>query len=440
MKPSVHSPEQRANLRIAYLVGSFPYVTETFVVNQVVGMAARGHQVDVYTTAPETVHHVSEGVRRYRLMERTHYLFGSPNRPIRAVKAALWLLRDGWRLPRVLLRSLNVARYGRAAASLGLLCAALTLHRRNAGRYDIVHCQFGTLGELALRLREIGALSGKLVVSFRGFDATKYLRAHPRAYDELFRCADLVLPVSEALAHRLVEAGCDRSKIVVHHSGIECAKFPYIERGRSVREPMQLISVARLTEKKGIEYAIRAVAQLVAAGRAVSYRIVGEGQLRLQLESLVAKLGVGTQVQLLGWRSHDEVVTLLERAHVLVAPSVSAADGDEEGIPNAVKEAMAMGMPAVSTRHGGIPELIEDGVSGFLVPERDAETLAQRLLYLADHPEQWGPLGRAAREHIKSQFDIHRLNDELAHLYQGLLMRNVGSSESASRPRTAEAV
>jgi len=437
VEDTVNGLEKRANLRIAYIVGSFPYVTETFIVNQVVGMAARGHQVDVYTTVPGTVGDIPASVRRYRLMERTNYLFGSPNYVLRVLKALLWVLQDGWRLTRVLLRSLNVFRYGRSAVSLGLLCAALILHRRNDGRYDIVHCQFGTYGELALRLLEIGAISGRLVVSFRGFDATKYLRSHPHAYDELFRRVGLILPVSEALARRLVEAGCDRSKIVVHHSGIECAKFRYIVQQRLQGKSTQLLSIARLTEKKGIEYAVRAVAHLVEAERAVSYWIVGEGPLLTRLESLIDELGVGEQVQLLGWRNHDEVVSLLEGAHMLIAPSVTAVDGDEEGIPNAVKEAMAMGMPVVSTHHGGIPELIEDGVSGLLVPERDVEALAERLCYLVDHPERWAALGKAGRERIKSEFDIHRLNDELAGLYQDLLSTNVADDDTVSQRRTA---
>jgi colanic acid/amylovoran biosynthesis glycosyltransferase len=314
----VTKAEERANLRIAYIVGSFPYVTETFVINQVVGMAARGYQVDIYTTVSGAVGDIPASVQRYRLMERTSYLFGSPNYVLRFLKALLWVLRDGLRLARVSLRSLNVFRYGRSAVSLGLLCAALTLQRRNGGCYDIVHCQFGTYGELALRLLEIGAMSGKLVVSFRGYDATKYLREHPHAYDELFLRAARILPVSEALTRRLVEAGCDRAKIVVHHSGIECAKFRYILRQRSQGEPTQLLSVARLTEKKGIEYAVRAVAHLVEAGRVVSYWIVGEGPLDTQLESLIEELGVGKQVRLLGWRNHNEVVNLLERSHILM--------------------------------------------------------------------------------------------------------------------------
>jgi colanic acid/amylovoran biosynthesis glycosyltransferase len=411
-------------VKIAYIVGAFPYITETFVTNQIVGMAARGHQVDVYTTVPKTVGDVPEAVRRYGLLGRTQYLFGSPNYALRLCKAILWTLREGWRLRRVLLRSINVFRYGRSAASLALLCAALTVQHRTRARYDIIHCQFGVYGALALRLKEIGALDGRLVVSFRGYDATKYLSNHPHAYDELFRRADLVLPVSGALGSRLVSAGCDRAKIEVHHSGIECDKFIFTERRMGKGEPVKLLSVARLTEKKGMEYAVRAVALLVEAGYSLTYQIVGEGPLRLMLQELIRELGVSAHVQLLGWRDHKDVMALLEQAQVLLAPSVTSADGDEEGIPNAIKEAMAVGVLVLSTWHGGIPELVEDGVSGVLVGQRDATALAQGLRRILDRPEQWSSMGRAARRRVESEFDIQRLNDELLALYNRVIREN----------------
>jgi colanic acid/amylovoran biosynthesis glycosyltransferase len=123
---------------------------------------------------------------------------------------------------------------------------------------------------------------------------------------------------------------------------------------------------------------------------------------------------------MIGAQSHAEVMRLMEEAHILIAPSITAADGDEEGIPNTVKEAMALGLPVVSTTHAGIPELVEDGVSGFLVPERDSAALGERLAQLVDRPETWAALGRAGRQRIERHFDIDRLNDELLVLYEGI--------------------
>jgi len=412
-------------MNVAYIVGSFPHVSETFIVNQIVGMAARGHDVHVFTTVPTVIGGIPTGVQRYRLLEHTHSLYGPRNPFIRLIKVTGLMISQGWRVPRLVLRALNVMRYGRVAASLGLLIAGLTLLRQQRTHaYDVIHCQFGTYGEAALRLREIGAITGRLVTSFRGFDATKYLRTNPHAYDALFRTGDLFLPVSQSLADRLVATGCVRAKIVVLHSGIECGKFRYIERRLIEGEPVRILMIGRLTEKKGIVYAIQAVARVIASGRNLSFTIVGEGPLRAELQRLIEELGVSESVKLIGWRTHEEVVGLIESAHVLLAPSVTGTDGDEEGIPNSVKEAMATGMPVVSTSHGGIPELVEDGVSGYLVAERDVEAMADRLRQLIDRPQAWAAMGRAARMRVLAEFDTEKLNDELERLYVALVEKS----------------
>jgi colanic acid/amylovoran biosynthesis glycosyltransferase len=285
----------------------------------------------------------------------------------------------------------------------------------------VIHAQFGTYGPLALQLIETGVLRGELVTSFRGYDATKYLQANPHAYAALFRKGKLFLPVSHALAKRIVEAGCESDRIHVHHSGIECKRFQYLERKRASSEAMNIVMIGRLVEKKGIGYGIQAIARVIASGRALSCTIIGEGPLREELERLIRELGIGAQVRMVGPKSHDEVILFLAQSHVLIAPSVTAADGDEEGIPNTLKEAMAMGLPVISTVHAGIPELVKDGVSGFLVPEHDVEALADRLMRLVDHPETWVAMGRAGRQQIEAEFDTDRLNDELLVLYKGML-------------------
>jgi colanic acid/amylovoran biosynthesis glycosyltransferase len=122
-----------------------------------------------------------------------------------------------------------------------------------------------------------------------------------------------------------------------------------------------------------------------------------------------------------GRREQGTVREGLDGADALVAASVTAADGDEEGIPNVLKEAMASGVPVVATRHAGIPELVEDGVSGWLVPERDAAALAAALERLAREPGSWAAMGRAGRDRIEREYDIDRLNDRLVELLHHLI-------------------
>jgi colanic acid/amylovoran biosynthesis glycosyltransferase len=238
------------------------------------------------------------------------------------------------------MRSVNVARYGRSAATLGLLYAVLTLIRLGARHYDVIHAQFGTYGPLALRLVETGALRGEIVTSFRGYDATKYLQANPHAYAALFQKGKLFLPVSHALARRIVEEGCEPDRIHVHHSGIECARFQYLERKRPADAVTSIVMIGRLVEKKGISYGIQAIAHVIASGRALSCTIIGAGPLRGELECLIRELGIDAHVKMVGPKSHDEVIQVLAQSHILIAPSIRATDGDEEVIPNTLKEAM----------------------------------------------------------------------------------------------------
>jgi colanic acid/amylovoran biosynthesis glycosyltransferase len=160
----------------------------------------------------------------------------------------------------------------------------------------------------------------------------------------------------------------------------------------------------------------------------IEYGIVGDGPLRGEIEDLINELELKGHVRMYGWMKQEEIIELLKQSHVFLAPSVTSKEGDQEGIPVALMEAIAQGLPVLSTDHSGIPELVQDGTSGFLVPERDVEALANKLEYLVEHPEIWPELGKAGRDHVKKYYDIHKLNDRLVEIFQSLL-------ESDNSPR-----
>jgi colanic acid/amylovoran biosynthesis glycosyltransferase len=187
-------------------------------------------------------------------------------------------------------------------------------------------------------------------------------------------------------------------------------------------------------EKKGLDVAIRAVGILTRAGVSVDYTILGDGPLRDELLAMVSVLELEGCVHLPGTVAHPAVLEHLGRSHVLLAPSVVAESGDQEGIPNAIKEGMAIGLPVVTTNHSGIPELVQDGVTGWLVPERDAEALAAAVRRIAEAPESSVPLAVAARRAVEQDYDIERLNDRLVKRYWGIVSGNAvgarGSGEA----------
>lgn len=402
-------------MKIAFLVGEFPTVSQTFVLNQIVGLLDLGHDVQVFASKSGGSSKIHDNYKKYDLSRKTHYYRIPKNKALRILKALFFIIKFSPSNPKAIFRALNLLRYGKQAGSLSLLFMSIPLLER--GPFDIIHSQFGTHGLFAVSLNQILSRQCKLVTSIRGYDVTVFLKKYPGVYHELFREGDLFLPVCEFLKGRLIREGCEEKKIVVHYSGIDCSKFEFVQRKRMLSEPVRVLTIARLKEKKGVGFVIEAVSRLLSRGEKIEYRIVGDGPLREDLQQFIESMGIEQHVKLLGWKTHEEVKMLLEESHVLVAPSLTSESGDQEGIPNAIKEAMATGLPVISTYHSGIPELVTDGLSGLLVPERDAAAIADALAYLISHPEVCEEMGQAGRRQVERKFDTNALNKELEELY-----------------------
>lgn len=403
-------------MKIAFLVSEFPSVSQTFVLNQIVGLMDLGHDVQIFPEKSGGAGKVHRNHEKYNVSTHTHHYRIPKNKVLRICKAIFLFARYAPSHCAALLRSLDVFRYGKQAWSLSLFFRSIPLLEK--GPFDIIYCQFGNLGLRALEFLQVRprTKNAKIVVSIRGADITLFPRKYPGVYGELFKQAELFLPVSRSLKDRLVQEGCEEEKITILYDGIDCSKFQYVQGQRVSGQALKVLTIARLVEKKGVEFAIEAVAGLLSKGEKLEYTIVGDGLLRGHLQQMIERLGVQRQVKLLGWKTHEEVQQLIAESHVLAAPSVTSDGGDQEGIPNVIKEAMACGLPVISTFHSGIPELVIDGVTGCLVPERDAASLSDSLAYLIRHPEMCNDMGKAGRRQIEERFDIQRLNKQLEEL------------------------
>jgi colanic acid/amylovoran biosynthesis glycosyltransferase len=422
-------------MRVAFLVSHFPVLSETFILNQITGLIDRGHDVDIYTSKYCDAAKLHPDVEQYQLLRRTYCLPHEPRHPIARVLKGIGLFAAHvWQHPGAMLDALNVLKYGSMAASFWLVYTAIPLLNREP--YDIIHCQFGTMGARGRLMHRLGG-GARLIVTFRGFDISSYLRQQgEQIYAPLFADADFFLTNCDFFKQRLLKLGCDRSKIAVHYSGIDCDRFRFTPRRFPADGIVRIACTGRLVEKKGIEYSIRAVAQAAEFYPQIEFQIIGEGELREPLQQLIDHLGIHDRVHLVGEKNQREIIEILDRCHLFIAPSVTAQDGNQDAPINVLKEAMAMGLPVVSTLHGGIPELVEDGVSGFLVPERDADALAARLRELIEHPARWAVMGRAGRDRVEQRFNLNLLNDELVALYQRLLGAEPnGQSMRSSSPK-----
>ena len=278
-------------------------------------------------------------------------------------------------------------------------------------RPDLVHAHFASGGRTMLPLAR--ALGVPLVVTLHGKDVT-VLGVQPHRYRRLAEDASLFICVSKFIRDSAIGAGFPSEKLLVHYIGIDRTKFlplpsPSPEQARGV------LFVGRLVEKKGCEYALRAMQLVQRTHPECELTVIGDGPLRSALEALATDLKV--RCRFLGVQPAAIVREALRGARIFCGPSVTAADGDSEGLGMVFAEAQATGVPIVSTVHGGIPEIVANEVTGLLTPERDHEALADAIALLLGDEALWQRFHRAAVQHIGQRFDLAAQTAQLERIY-----------------------
>ncbi|OGW75308.1 MAG: hypothetical protein A2Z72_08675 [Omnitrophica bacterium RBG_13_46_9] len=406
-------------MKIAFIVSEFPKLSETFILKQITGLLDLGHHVEIFARLDPKEEKRQADIERYGLMGRTHY-YMPRNGVVCILKTLFLLIVNFHKGPIRILRSLYIFGYGQGAWSLRFFYILIFFLNK---KFDIIHCHFGPNGILGAFLRKMG-VPGKCVTSFYGYDISGFVTAKGNGvYKDLFSRCDLCLSVCDCFRTRLIGLGCDEDKAKVLRVGVDLQKLRFSDKRINAAEGIKIITVGRMCEKKGYEYAIRAMAKSVKRHRNILYTIVGDGPLRGALESLVCELDIKDHVEFLGIIRQEEILGLLAKSHIFVLSSVTASDGDLEGTPVVLLEAQAAGLPVVSTYHSGIPEIVVDGKSGFLVPEKDTDALADRINYLVENPQIWTEMGAAGRRFIEENFDIKKLNEMLIEDYKSLFRR-----------------
>lgn len=288
-----------------------------------------------------------------------------------------------------------------------------------AGEIELIHAHFGTGGIQALPLAR--ALGVPLIVTFHGYDASKALRfeRYRRSLEPLFEYADIIVP-SRYMAQRLVDVGAEPSRIDLVRCGVSTDSFCAVERPTVAQKfsegaVVEYIQVGSFAEKKGHSITLEAFARLAREVANVRLTFVGGGGKERTARRHARSLGIEDRVRFAGWVRPEEIVHHLKRADVFLHHSVTTDNGDQEGIPVSIIEAMGTGLPVISTRHAGIPELVRDGVSGRLVAERDVEAYAGCL----KESLSWGAEpGRAARRAVELEFGADSQSSALCSIYE----------------------
>lgn len=406
-------------MRIAFIVSTFPKLSETFILSQITGLLDMGHDVRVFSEYRNTKEQkVHPDVIKYGLMDRVSYFITPENWLKRTASASRIIAANFHKGPIDILKSVNFFSLGKKALSLKVLHLLAPMIGR---RFDIIHSHFGINGALAIYLKLMG-VPGRYITTFHGYDVNSLPhKAPPGYYKELFSHGDRFTSNTEYTRRRAVALGCDEKKITILPVGLDIGKFRYIPRDLKPGEPVRLLTIGRLVEKKGHEYALKAIRALKDKGHNIRYTIAGDGPEKDRLEALSDSLGISKQVEFLYDVHEHEALELYSRSHIFVLPSVTSADQDREGQALVLQEAQASGMPVVSTLHNGIPEGVLDGVSAFLVPERDPARLAEKIEYLIRNPSTWAEMGFSGRRFVEKKYDIRRLNNQLVGIYEDML-------------------
>ncbi len=409
MAPTVRPP------RLLYVVSLFPCWSETFIVRELATLIAAGADVRILSLkAPseKMVHPEAE-----RLLPRVRH-------PLAPAPAALARTRAFAAHPR-LLSSLMFA-LGRAlhrrpvdlAKSLEALARGVEqLDWIREFDPDVVYAHWATFPSTAAL-----ALARILGKPF-GFTCHAHdIYVNDQLIAEKIDAAAVPVTISRFNVDWLTEKVSPRARerLNVVHCGVDLAALPFQADGR---EEATIVTVGRLDPIKGFEVLVDAVGELARQGRRVRCRIIGEGPLRGELEAQIARLGLGAAVELLGARPQAEVKAALYAATIFALPSVVAPDGNRDGIPVSLMEAMAAGTPVVSTLCSGIPELVADGREGLLVPTREPAALAGALGKLLDDADLRRRLAEAARAKIEREFDAAQEARKLLELFTHVIAR-----------------
>jgi colanic acid/amylovoran biosynthesis glycosyltransferase len=285
----------------------------------------------------------------------------------------------------------------------------------------MMHIYFGNTGVHLLPL--IRKWDRPCLVSFHGMDVQN--RPKEKGYEqrlrELLQLVPVVLVRSQSIGDRLQQLGCNPDKIRMNRTGIPLGGFPFVERSFPGDGRWLLMQACRLVPKKGLFTTLEAFSLFRRTYPAARLTIAGDGPLHESIKNRIRELQIDNSVTLTGFVDQLRLRSLFEQAHLFVHPSFTTEDGNQEGVPNSMLEAMATGLPVVASRHGGIPEAVEDGKQGYLVAEQDAAGLAAALVNLASNRELWRQFQRAASAKVSETFEQSRQVSGLEAAYRETL-------------------
>lgn len=396
------------SVKIAYVVKRYPRYSETFIVNEILAHEAAGFDLYIFALRPPADTHFQDKIARVRApvtyLKKPAQGRMNPSVSTLTPNSATYFWAELQEAAKVMP---NVwSKLGCAAgerASVVYQAAWLAQEIRQRGITHL-HAHFGSIATSVARLASHFA---DVPYSFTAH--AKDIFHNDVESEDLrrkLRDAATVVTVSDYnVAHLQQQFGADAGKVCRIYNGMNPRELHYQP---STQRAPRIISVCRLVEKKGLTYLIEACARLKQRGCEFTCQIVGTGPMEGELRSRLTALHLDDWIEIVGPRPQGEVFALMQQAAVFAAPYVIGTDGNRDGLPTSLLEAMALGTPCIATDVTGIPEIIRDGQTGLLVAQRDVEGLAKALQKLLTQPELRATVATQARQLIETEFDITR--------------------------------
>jgi glycosyltransferase involved in cell wall biosynthesis len=421
-------------MKIAYVMSRFPHLPETFILREMGEMERQGWDIALYPLIEQKQAVVHADAERWIPKARYLPFFSwgvvaangrslrhSPQRYL-----TLWgrVVRENIGSPNFLIRALAL-----------LPKAVYAAQEMERDGIDHIHAHYATHPALvAWIIHQLTGISYSITVHAHDiFVRTDMLGSK-------LRDATFIAAISEYNRNHIATLVGDwvRAKTQIVHCGIVPAHYPTQASPRQPDEPLEIIAIGSLQPYKGHKYLIEACAQLRRQKIPFRCRIIGGGEEQIGLQRRIHDASLGNHVQLLGARTQEEVATLLASAHCYVQPSIVTPSGKMEGIPVALMEALASGLPVIATDLSGVPELVRPDETGYLVPPADSTALAEALTAVYHHPDHAQTLAATGRQLVLDQFELSANVRQLAHLFQQTLTSDpAGATANNLRLTTA---
>ena len=422
MHSELHNEKMMTHkIRALIIATKFPNTIQPWLANSTAQVVKQGGSATIFSMEQGDAHY-SSVVDEYNLIQTTEVLNFSGRKKLLAII-------KNFLNPLMLFKSIaglcsapqHLSKQKSLTSNLiGALALAPHFIKRDI---DIIHSHFEITGHMMLPV--IRAQQKPLVITFHGLPPPGVAQLPNIMRREYIDASNTILVNTEFAKKQYMSLGAPAEKMAVIPQGIITRDFVFLTKSKPENAPVELLTVGRFHTDKGQQYVLQALPKLIALGYNLHYTLVGAGPERAALEKMVTQLDLQKHVSFYTSISEQKLKQLYARAHIFIFPSLTDKTGfHEETQGVAIQEAQASGLIVIATKTGGIPECVDDGNSAFLVEDRNADVIADKIQWIIDNPQHWNEWQHNARKYVETHFDIDVIGARLIQIYADTIARH----------------